>query len=94
MSLQVNSLSEICLADVKQILEEYYLNHRCKRVCNKHDWIIKYRTDVQDYRIGRQLLSHRCHNTCRHLIYPLGVWDYHDTKLWSTEWDWFIASDR
>ena len=78
MSFQVHSLSEICSADGKQIMDEYSLNHRCRRVCNNHDWPVKYRTDIKDYRIWRQLLKHICHDTCKNLIHPLGVWDYHD----------------
>ena len=75
-------------------MDEYYLNNRCRRVCNNHDWPVKHRTDIKDYRIWRQLLKQLCHDTCKTLIQPLGVWNYHNHEIWISEWDWFMVPDR
>ena len=47
---QVSSLSDICSANGKFILGDYYLNRKLRRVCNTYEWPEKYRTSIKYYR--------------------------------------------
>ena len=94
LSFQVHSLSEICSANGKYIMDEYFLNMRCDRICNPYDWPAKYRTSIKDYRVWRNLLEHLCHDNSRTLIYPLHTWVSHELDIWISDWDWFLSPDR
>ena len=94
LSFQVHSLSEICSANGKYIMDEYFLNMRCDRICNPFDWPAKYRTSIKDYRVWRNLLKHLCHDNSRTLIYPLHTWVDHELDIWISDWDWFLSPDR